>query len=720
MIDLNSIAWWNFIATGADGTKIDIINGLSYLITGHNGAGKSTLLDALCYNWFGSGYRKAKNGQLINSVNKKKMLTETISTIGQKRIKVLRGMKPTKFEIYVTDLGQEFTDDDLIPQDGDAREYQNVLERYIKFDYKSFTQIVLLGSANFKPFMDLPVGDRRTIIENLLDITVFTDMNKILKLKIKEVNADLITYKHETEVAKTVYDAKLELKQERDENSKDVLEKLNANMISLKEGLVGNEEDVIRHQGILDSMNFDDFKIAYDTIVSALVDADKNLASLNARINTNTDTLVQAKTTLIGHSESLIKFQKTLVELSHIIKTFGYEETMPDLVNTHTQEINDIKTRNAVIGSERKQCEDDIEYYSETTICGTCDQDIDEDFKKKKLNKAGEAITLYDDEKVENEARIDVLTKAITHMESVIKAHEETIKDIDSTNLSIASMETNISLVETNINTLESNILNDGVMLKSTTAEVVDYTKKRDDYGYDAKANEHQTVTHNLRHSKTMVNSKKGDIKTVEKNIEDELTKIAEADDDIDSIIDGLKTVMQDKAKKVIEANDTIENYSIVAIALKDDGIKTKIIRHYLPHINQKLNEFLDKFGFPVSFMFDENFNETIRSRYRDEFTYNLFSEGEKARINLALMLTWRNIAMMKNRNALNLLIFDEVFDGSMDSDGGTAFMDIIEQTKAKGSVVVISHDEDTKNAVGFDRMIDVMKDNNFSQYKIN
>tara|TARA_E500000318_G_scaffold27741_1_gene27958 strand:+ start:11260 stop:12969 length:1710 start_codon:yes stop_codon:yes gene_type:complete len=177
MIIFEKIRWKNLLSTGNHFTEVDFTRSLNTLIIGENGAGKSTILDALCFVLFDKPFRKVKKGQLINSINERDCLVEIEFHIGNRKYKVVRGQKPAKFEIY--------QDNKLLNQPGSKRDYQDTLERQIlRLNFKSFTQIVILGNASFTPFMQLKAADRRMVIEDLLDIGIFSSMGQLLKERI--------------------------------------------------------------------------------------------------------------------------------------------------------------------------------------------------------------------------------------------------------------------------------------------------------------------------------------------------------------------------------------------------------------------------------------------------------------------------------------------------------------------------------------------------------
>ena len=177
MIYFKTLRWRNFLSTGNSYTEIELNKNNTTLVVGENGAGKSTMLDALCFALYNKPFRKINKPQLMNSINKKDLVVELEFDIGTNKYKIIRGLKPNIFEVY--------QNNNMISQDADNRDYQDVLERQIlKLNHKSFCQVVVLGSASFVPFMQLPAASRREVIEDLLDIQIFSTMNSLLKEKI--------------------------------------------------------------------------------------------------------------------------------------------------------------------------------------------------------------------------------------------------------------------------------------------------------------------------------------------------------------------------------------------------------------------------------------------------------------------------------------------------------------------------------------------------------
>ena len=195
MIIFKTIRWKNFLSTGNVFTEVDLTTCKTNLIVGENGAGKSTILDALTFSLFGKPFRKINKPMLVNSINEKDCVTEIEFSIGKNEFKVVRGIKPNKFEIY--NNGQLWNQESTL-----VDQQKNFEQNVLKMNYKSFTQIVVLGSSTFVPFMRLPVAQRREIIEDILDIQIFSTMNVLLKDKIRDNRDEIKEFDYQVDLIK--------------------------------------------------------------------------------------------------------------------------------------------------------------------------------------------------------------------------------------------------------------------------------------------------------------------------------------------------------------------------------------------------------------------------------------------------------------------------------------------------------------------------------------
>ena len=568
MIHFKKIRWKNFLSTGNAFTEVQLDRTKSTLIIGDNGAGKSTILDALTFVLFGKPFRAVNKNQLVNSVNQNGTEVEVEFSIGSKQYLVKRGIKKNFFEIY--------QDGKMLNQDASVRDYQEYLEKTIlKLNYKSFTQIVILGSSSFVPFMQLKASDRRTIIEDLLDIEIFSVMNQLLKQRVAQNKEDMGTV-----------DIALGLAKGEKENVEYLIEKLKQNKTSQIEA---NKRDIQKHEKAIT-----DYRESIDKIL------DKN-KELN-------DSIADEKG-VRKEVTKLLDYQK------------GIEKGI-------------------------LKCEEDIEFYEKTETCDTCKQQISEDHRENMIEEFHNKMHELSGGLMQLGKKLKVQEDRIAEIEKVSEEYDRNLKEQINMNSHISACEQYIKKVSTQITDISN--MEDDIELQKSELEKV-----------------------------------KEDIRIYNKEKE-ELSQ-----------------------KKYL--------YEIAGSLLKDGGIKAKIIKQYLPIINKYINVHLGKMDFYVSFELDEGFNETIKSRHRDEFTYDSFSEGEKMRIDLALLFTWRAIAKLKNSVNTNLLILDEVFDSSLDTAGTDEFLKILYDLTGNVNVFVISHKGEILYDK-FDKTIKFEKHKNFSR----
>jgi len=571
MILFKSVTYKNFLAAGNTPITIDLSNNSSTLIVGQNGAGKSTIIEAIVFALFNKSFRKVNKNQLINSINEKDCISEVEFSIGSVDWKVRRGIKPSIFEIYKNNK--------ILDQSSSAVDQQRWFEQSVlKLNYKSFTQIVVLGSSTFVPFMQLTAASRREIIEDLLDIRIFSTMNVILKDRIKSSTEELKNFEREITF----------LKEKVNMQNKHIaaLEKTAKKSISQKE--------------------------------------DKIL-----ELKSNVENTQLEITSLYE------KIQLKTIEL----KKFDGIETK---VKKFERDIN--TNINLLARTEKEK-----KFFVDNDTCPTCTQTLSEELKQSRMSKS--------------------------------------LKIIDETNLVVEKCRNNLA------ETIE------------LLAEQAKINGDITDLNWTVRAN-----LNDIKSSNNLV-----------KEIESEIKDLREDNLNIDSEKEKLSVIANQGItvqKNIVELKTERRNYDLISTLLKDGGIKSMVIKKYLPVINQLINKYLQSLDFYVNFTLDEEFNESIKSRYRDDFTYASFSEGEKMRIDLALMFTWRSIAKLKNSANTNLLILDEVFDSSLDVSGTEDFLRIIRGIYQDTNIFVISH----KGEIlldKFDRVLKFEKVKNFSKVSV-
>ena len=562
MITFKKIRWKNFLSTGQHFTEINFQKHNTNLIIGTNGAGKSTVLDALTFVLFNKPFRKINKPQLVNTTNEKECLVEIEFSINAKEYKICRGIKPNVFDIIVN--GEKLN------READDRSMQKVLEETIlKLNYKSFTQIVILGSSTFVPFMQLSSANRREVIEDLLDIRIFSNMNTLVKDKIKE----------QKNLIKT-----LNLKEESLQDKVQMQRKFIEEIENQGQDSILRSKNKI--QGLLNEEN---------DLINASEGMNEELSSLEKRLETNS-----------GAREKLSKLNNLRGKISQRVSTITKEH----------------------------------KFFTENTVCPTCTQSIEEEFR---LNRISDA---------QNKAK--ELKDGYAELEKTIKSEQERerqfialSKEITKLTHGISQNNTRISLNQRQIRDLEHEI---------------------------------QTITSNLQNRNT------------------EHEKLEEFRENLQKTIEYLS----DRKQEVV-------HYDFAYSLLRDDGVKTKIIKKYLPFINQQVNRYLQMMDFYINFKLDEEFSETVESPIHEDFSYSSFSEGEKMRIDLALLFTWREVARVKNSVNTNLLIMDEVFDSSLDGFGTDEFLKIIRYVIKDANIFVISHKSELhdkfENVIKFDKV---------------
>ena len=566
MIIFKKLRWKNFLSTGNVFTEINLNEHNTTLIVGENGAGKSTMLDALSFVLFGKAFRKINKPQLLNSITQKNLVVEIEFSIGVNKYKIIRGMKPTVFEVY--------QNGNLLNQSAEMKDYQEILEKQIiKVNHKSFSQVVVLGSATFQPFMQLSSSQSRDIIEDLLDLQIFTTMNALLKDKVQLNNEHIV---------------------KNNNNRKLIEEKIKLITAHLAEMQSNNEQLITEKK-------------------SRIEETDKLIDALN---------------------DEYWKYENKRQELMQSI------EDEPKI----SKRINQLGQLKHKIEAKRALIKEDLSFFSKHDGCPTCKQVIDQDFKTKTVS--------------DKNSELGEMEGAL---EKLIEQYEETNDRLNGI------MEVHM---EINNNRMEIQ------RVKTKTNSLIEY---RD---------------------------------TLEDEIKNITKKVAIQDDT--KILD-LEKDMNDLKKNYNELNEDRLILTAASSLLKDGGIKARIIKQYVPVINKLINKYLSSMDFFVQFELDEEFNETIKSRFRDEFSYASFSEGEKMRINLAILFTWRSIAKLRNSISTNLLIMDEVFDSSLDSNGTEEFLKIIINLTSDTNTFIISHKTDQLYDK-FSKVLKFEKHKNFSR----
>ena len=569
MIKFENIRWKNLLSTGNQWTQIDFAKFSSTLIIGTNGAGKSTILDALTFVLFNKPFRKITKGQLVNSTNEKDCKVEVEFGIGTREYKVVRGIKPAVFEIWV--------DGKMLNQDSAANDQQKNLENNIlKLNYKSFTQIVVLGSSAFVPFMQLNNTHRREVIEDLLDIRIFSAMNSVIKDKIRKIRDDVKVLTLKKESLHDKVDMQKEFIEEIENRGKE-------NITEKKEKL------------------------------TILLDESDELNLTNKSLEDEIKTLTISQEKVVGTGDRLLKLNNLKGKITQKVSTITKEH----------------------------------KFFTSNTVCPTCTQDIEESFR---LNRIADVQNKSED-----------LREGLKELEETIKLEEDRERQFTQLSKEITKL------------------------------------------------------THGISKNNTKISGFQRQIRDIESEIQRLTSQLADRNTEHEKL-SNLREQYNTTFEELVEKKDDVSYKDFVYNLLKDGGVKTKIIKKYLPLINQQVNRYLQMMDFYINFKLNEEFNETIESPIHEDFSYASFSEGEKMRIDLALLFTWREVAAYKNSTNTNLLIMDEVFDSSLDGYGTDEFLKIIRYVIKDANIFIISHKEalhdkfesviQFEKAKGFSRMV--------------
>ena len=558
MIIFKKIKWKNFLSTGNTFVEIDLTKAQMTLLIGANGSGKSTLLDAICFALFNRPFRQIKKEQIVNTINNGDTRAEIDFQIGTKSFKVIRGIKPSIFEIY--------SDGVLLNQDASSIDYQNVLEdQILRLNYRAFKQIAVLGSSSYQPFMQMRPRHRREVVEEILDIRVLSHM-------------DILTRNQQTALSKKINEAR-------------------------------HQCDLIESKYELETKHFENLK-------------NRSLGDMDIKkqkLEKNTDAKEQYLRKIQRLDTDYIKLEETIKDKNK------FESKLKQLEKLETKIEQNLVTHEA-----------NLNFFKENDNCPTCTQKIQTEFRSEKQTyEKAKIVTLNDGMK-------DLL-KEISKVEGQLQDFNKISEKMYETNIEMSKLNTSIDELKKFSDSLHNEIL--------------------------------------------LLEGKEDDSTTVEEHIIQLKTELQKIKIELEKIVE---------EKKYID---------VVREILSDKGAKAKIIKKYLPIMNTLINQYLQSMDFFINFNLDEEFNETVKSRYRDIFEYNSFSEGEKMRIDLALVFTWRAIAKMKNSANTNLMVLDEIFDSSLDGQGTDDFFKIVRQMDTE-NIFIISH----KGDILFDKFTNIIK----------
>lgn len=541
MLHLKSIEYKNVNSVGNTPIKIFLNRWDTTLIGGKNGTGKSTALMAIVYALYGKFINGMKLEQAINSQNKKNLLTTIEFEKNGDDFTVIRGEKPKRFEI--------FKNGEQLPKNVKSGDYQTSLELVLGMDYKTFVQLVGINKVRYKPFFEMPSGERRKLVEDVLNISVFSYMNEEVKSDLSDIDKQIRNLEHERDLLK-----------EKQNGVSNLVKQLET---SLKSSTKELEEDVVKIQ------------------------------------------------------QDILFVDKSIIELESQI-----DESVWDKLDTSQKMMAEYKRQAESFERDLKLIDKDMSFYTDHDECPTCHQSITDDIKNHKCNTLNESK-----ESINKEFLI------------LMNEYESASKELDE-----------LTATATHMQTLNENLKRACFKKTNLETQVVDLQKKIE----------------RLQTSDDQV--------ALESNLE----KYAQIDNQLDDMFNQL-TVLHSVSGL----------YTTMKDLLKDDGVKSNIIRDYNGILNRTLNEYLNAMGFYINMTLDENFSETFHSMNKESFSYENLSTGQATRLNIAFMLSLLEIGAIKNSASCNLLWLDETLE-NLDDEGVDDAVRLL-KTKLKGKNIFVA-----------------------------
>lgn len=558
-LNFKKLRYQNILSVGNQPIEIDFDTAKRTLVTGKNGGGKSTLIEALTYALFGKSFRDLKVGQLVNSVNKKKLLVELTVQYGNDEIRVIRGQKPKVFEIW--------KNGEKLAEDAATGDYQAQLETMLNMNLVGFKQVIVLGTAGYTPFMELKTPERRKLVEDLLSLSVISEMDKLNKAQQRGANQQLETL---------------------------------GMQITHVQQQIATHQKFISEQRAKSNQNIDEYQKMYDGYVETAMDLKATLTKIQEEI---TETVISGD----DQTENLKKLRDGYSRLSVTVEQLQKLQVMYQK------------------GGECPSCKQTIQPTPERM------EEIAEKVKAGTLR-----LTLIRTKEQELQLIMDELIQQQQQLRNLKSKYEGT---------------------------------------KATLQSVVGNAKK---------------------------------VKAVMEKAQEEI-----------NIDESPVVELQTRESDLNQQRGAYvkEKYyrGIISDMLKDSGVKASIVKRYIPYFNKQIAYYLDMLGADYQFTLDDEFNESIKSFGRDDFSYASFSQGERARINISLLMTWRDVTSKISGVDLSLLVLDEIFDGAIDKDGSFAIKTLLDGID--GNVIVISHQD--LDPGDFDRHIVMSKVGRFSKCEI-
>lgn len=678
MINFQEVSIRNFLSFGDTGVVIKLDRSPTTLITGTNGVGKSSIAEAITFGMFGKSFRGINKPDLVNTTNQKGCLIVLKFMKNEVQYVVTRGIKPNIFTIE--------KDGVLLQEEADVKDFQEVLDEILGFTYADYIKTILIGNANYKPIMQLTMPERRAFVDSMLNVGIYTTMSTLNKARLSDWKAkrDDVNTKIDftNSMLLSVKTALQKVKEIGNDRETELRDKIEAKKREAEEIVVAEKATFVAKYATVK----DDLQVALEK-KSELISLAKSYVAEKSRMEA-------------AHEEYSValQYRASLPEVyipEKFVPDLSIKETISSLkreLTTHSNEVAGIKASMITINSR-------MGYFKTHENCDTCEQAITKEHSGEILAKAKSEVVIAME-------RHTFLTTAILALDAEIKSLQDNLDDqLDkekSTTAAIAKSELarlEVTNADKHIKSTLDKYNSFTIAYDTELAQIAETVKKllKEIEGYEAMIEEdnasRNTVTQFNNDITIKENQKRSVLKEIE-TTEAELAKFISRDDgssfekDIKKHQLALKalqaTVIElDIRKKVLDASTDL---------LKDTGIKASVVKMYIPVLNNLINNYLEKMGASYQIVLDENFNDSIKGRYKDEFSYKSLSQGERQRIDLAALFACRKVSQISSGTDTNLLILDEVGDSSMDFDGIESLFQIVEETCKDKNVFFVSH----------------------------
>ena len=717
----------NFLSFGNKFTTIDLNTNKATLITGENGSGKTATLEAFYFAMTGKPFRKIKKSELINTANKKELVVELEFTHEKNHYKIIRGIKPDTFEIY--------KNDQLIEQDAATKDYQQILENILGLDSKTLGQSIFISSKNYTPFLKLSASEKRNFIENVLDIKVFSQVLEQIKIKRTLHKESMQEIDYNIKSNQTNLELAIESNEKFTKNRVEQIEELKEKIEAEEQAVEDDDFEIKKINKWLKKQNFEDKrKEMQDKKESLETELENVISKMKSDSKESLDKLYDEQDKVSSKVDEL----KDHMNL-HISKRENINIKIDNIIDNSKLEIAAKKRRlESTFHSESmiidrdiheldrtiKSNNDRISFFKENSVCPTCEQKISSTNNTIKeilkqltqLNKDNQ--TKIAELKIQRENLKQKLDKDIVSNKIKIESEaEERIAQLDKER---EEAENEISVSEKMLEVIQDKHSKINKQIKEHNDQLNNKIEKQmagANQEIESVVQKITKIDKDCNLANDTINKRQNSINSCQKIIKSWQEQINKLESDKAELVDiePIKLKIQNFEKEKEEAKYKKETIDMMIKMLGDNGLKSYIVKKYIPTLNELVNKFLEMFGANYRLSFDESFDINIHARGYEKLQYGSFSSGEEQRVDIALLFSFIELGKLKNSINCNAILLDEIADTSLDSVGLDGLFMMFEDMKRKNQTIfTISHRPELKDR--FDDTYEVKKVNNFSQ----